>query len=112
MSLLDGRFTFVAAALTVLASVVSLGAAIALLFEHAARLTVPWLRTGSRVIAEVGVNALHRRSFAPQRLLSFTAISSPHLDGFAKLRMDPSSCQAAASSYMAEFVASDASGTK
>jgi pimeloyl-ACP methyl ester carboxylesterase len=47
-------------------------------------------------------------AFAPQRLLSFTAISSPHLDAFAKLRMDPSSCQAAASSYMAEFIASDA----
>jgi pimeloyl-ACP methyl ester carboxylesterase len=47
-------------------------------------------------------------AFAPQRLLSFTAISSPHLDGFARLRMDPSSCQAAASSYMAEFIASDA----
>lgn len=46
-------------------------------------------------------------AFAPQRLLSFTAISSPHLDAFAKLRMDPSSCQAAASSYIAEFSASD-----
>jgi pimeloyl-ACP methyl ester carboxylesterase len=50
-------------------------------------------------------------AFAPQRLLSFTAISSPHLDGFAKLRMDPSSCQAAASSYMAQFIASDAEMT-
>ncbi|HKO94040.1 MAG TPA: alpha/beta hydrolase, partial [Polyangiaceae bacterium] len=38
----------------------------------------------------------------------FTAISSPHLDGFARLRMDPSSCQAEASKYMAEFIASDA----
>ncbi len=45
-----------AAALTILASLASFGAAVALLFEHSARLTVPWLRTGARVIAEVGVN--------------------------------------------------------
>jgi pimeloyl-ACP methyl ester carboxylesterase len=50
-------------------------------------------------------------AFMPQRLLSFTAISSPHLDAFAKTRMDPSSCQAAASSYMAEFIAPTAEAT-
>jgi pimeloyl-ACP methyl ester carboxylesterase len=47
-------------------------------------------------------------AFMPQRLLSFTAISSPHLDAFAKRRMEPGSCQAAASRYMDEFIAPDA----
>jgi pimeloyl-ACP methyl ester carboxylesterase len=45
---------------------------------------------------------------APQRLLSLTSVSTPHLDAFAKAREDPSSCQAKASAYMAEFIASDA----
>jgi pimeloyl-ACP methyl ester carboxylesterase len=47
-------------------------------------------------------------AIAPKRLLSLTSISTPHLDAFAAARMDPNSCQAAASSYWADFIASDA----
>lgn len=42
---------------------------------------------------------------APERLLSIAAISVPHLDAYSQARNDPSSCQPAASAYIARFVA-------
>lgn len=42
--------------------------------------------------------------FAPQRLLSITPISVPHLDAFTRTVSDPTSCQPAASAYIDTFV--------
>jgi pimeloyl-ACP methyl ester carboxylesterase len=47
-------------------------------------------------------------AIAPLRLLSLTPISVPHPDAFAKRRAEPGSCQATASSYMEDLIASDA----
>jgi pimeloyl-ACP methyl ester carboxylesterase len=42
---------------------------------------------------------------APERLLTLNPISVPHLDAFAKVLADPSSCQPAASAYFDLFAA-------
>jgi pimeloyl-ACP methyl ester carboxylesterase len=42
---------------------------------------------------------------APERLLSIAPISVPHLDAFSQALNDPSSCQPAASGYIAGLVA-------
>lgn len=48
---------------------------------------------------------------APERLLTLNPISVPHLDAFAKVLADPTSCQPAASSYFDLFTAPDSETT-